>query len=110
VDLLKAWLVRYKFKNWKETETRKKRVTPKMKKDRAKKIAEKLNNPALWRTHGRGINMDVLREDLDLKINDFRENDELKKALTSYCQLAWDYKIKRSHDIIIHRRRKYSGY
>lgn len=43
IELLRDWLVRYKFKNWNETETNKKRVTPPMKRARANKIARNLS-------------------------------------------------------------------
>lgn len=43
IALLEEWLVNYKFKNWKVTETRKVRVTAKMRKDRAREIAMNLN-------------------------------------------------------------------
>lgn len=46
-DLLKQWLVQYKFKNWVVTQTRKQPVTPGMRKQRASEIASKLNNTKL---------------------------------------------------------------
>lgn len=44
VDLLKKWLVRYKFKNWTSTRTRSIEVTPAMREKRAAEIAGKLND------------------------------------------------------------------
>src|SRR5207237_10665667 len=44
VSLLEEWLVKYKFKDWKVTETTKKRVTLTMKKKRANDIAKALND------------------------------------------------------------------
>lgn len=40
IALLEDWLVKYKFKNWKVTETSKKPVTATMRKKRAKAIGE----------------------------------------------------------------------
>ena len=55
--LLKEWLVKYKFKNWKVTQRRKVPVTRKMKEQRAEEIAGKLNDTRLWHSHGRGIQL-----------------------------------------------------
>ena len=55
ITLLKEWLVKYKFKNWTVTQTRKLTVTPAMRRQRAQEIAEKLNNPDRWHTHGHGL-------------------------------------------------------
>jgi len=43
IRLLKQWLVKYKFRNWKKTRTRSIPVTRKMRLDRAEQVAEKLN-------------------------------------------------------------------
>ncbi len=48
IALLKEWLVKYKFKNWKKTKTRGLRVTQQMRRARAEEIGMKLNNPDLW--------------------------------------------------------------
>src|ERR1700693_2742299 len=42
VELLKAWLVKYKFKNWKRTKTKKQLVTARLRKQRALEIGNKL--------------------------------------------------------------------
>jgi len=66
-DLVVEWLSKYKFQNWKETKTRKISVTEKMKKERAREIANELMNHAKWRTHGRSIKIEDL-ESIGLKI------------------------------------------
>ena len=43
IALLEEWLVKYKFKNWKVTKTKGKKVTPTMRKHRANEVATKLN-------------------------------------------------------------------
>ena len=60
-DLLIKWLSQYKFKNWKETETRMIPVTDEMKRNRAEEIAEQLSLTGRWHSHGRGINMHTLK-------------------------------------------------
>ena len=84
IDLLKRWLTSYKFKDWNKTETSQTSVTRKMKEDRATEIARQLNDQDRWLTHGRGIDMNTLRDELRLKIDDFGADPELKKAV-------WDY-------------------
>lgn len=71
ISLLKEWLVKYKFKNWKKTQTRKLTVTKAIRVARAEEIAKALNKIDKWNSHGRGIHMAVLRKDLKLLIQDF---------------------------------------
>jgi hypothetical protein len=87
VALLEEWLVKYKFKDWKKTETTRKKVTLKMKRDRAKEIAEKLNEPKRWNSHGIGIGMERIRRDLNLKIDDFGENEKLNENVRRYHKI-----------------------
>jgi hypothetical protein len=112
VDLLKQWLVKYKFKNWDVTETRGIPVTEAMKIKRAKEIAEKLNNTRLWRSHGRGISMDVIGRNLNLKVEDFGSLPhlaDLNRAVRSYYRLTWDYMQRRGIEFVIHTRKGLFG-
>ncbi len=84
VDLLKRWLTSYKFKDWTVTESRELEVTREMKESRATEIATQLNDQKRWLTHGRGIDMETLRDELRVRIDDFGSKTELKKAV-------WDY-------------------
>ena len=63
-DLVKEWLEKYKFKKWTVTETRKIIVTDERRKERANEIAEKLCNHTKWRSHGRSLNLNDLKDDL----------------------------------------------
>lgn len=99
---LKEWLVKYKFKNWLITETRKKPVTRAMRKLRALTIANQLNNPDRWHTHGHGISMEVLRQDLKLIIDDFGANPTMRDGIRNYHSLLADYMTKRGNMGIIH--------
>jgi hypothetical protein len=109
IALLEEWLVKYKFKNWKETETRKDKVTPTMRKKRAREIAEKLNEVDRWHSHSRVIPMEVARRDLNLLIDDFGENPVLARPVHDYFKLLKDYMMRRGHifNLVIHTR---SGY
>lgn len=102
IAFLEEWLVKYKFKNWKVTETHKKQVTNKMRKQRAHKIAAELNNPDRWHTHGHGISMEVLRRDLKLLIDDFGANAEMSDNIKQYHGLMTDYMMKRGTKGVIH--------
>ena len=95
IDLLKKWLVEFKFKNWSKTETRGKTVTGAMRKARARRIAQQLLNTKKWHSHGRGIPMEVLRNDLKLKINDFGKDAQLGPKVREYWRLLKDYQERR---------------
>lgn len=84
VDRLKEWLPKYKFKHWNETETRKLKVTKKMKEEKAEEIAKKLIDHAKWRTHGRSLKRKDL-EKVGLRIQNLEENEKL-------CEIV--YRIK----------------
>ena len=98
IALLKEWLVKYKFKNWRVTADTKTKVTPAMRRARAEEIATRLNDTEHWHSHSRGISMVVARRDLKLLINDIDENAKLSNALREYNTLLLDYRMKRGHD------------
>lgn len=100
--LLEEWLVKYKFKNWTETETSRTLVTPDMKRNRAREIADKLNDPKLWNSHGIGINMERLRRELNLKIDDFGASAKLNEGIRNYHRLLSDYMVKMGSMAAIH--------
>lgn len=104
IAFLKEWLVKYKFKNWKITETQRNKVTQGMRKKRAKIIGEELNKTERWHTHGYGISMAVLRNDKNLKllIYDFDEFPTWCDIIKSYNNLFDDYMRRRSHRGVIH--------
>jgi hypothetical protein len=89
--LLKEWLAKYKFKDWKITETHKTPVTAEMRQKRALEVAEKLMNHQQWHSHGRPISMEVLRRDVNLKIEDFGEHPDLSHEIKDYQQFLADY-------------------
>ncbi|MCY4291950.1 MAG: hypothetical protein OXC72_09365 [Roseovarius sp.] len=104
IDLLINWLTQYKFKNWKFTETKKDEVTDKMKEDRAREIAALLNDPEKWHSHGRAIDAKTLRNEVNLKIDNFEEDDELYKVIREYFELLTDYVRQSGHMSFIHTR------
>ena len=73
-DLVSDWLVQYKFKKWKTRESTGAPVTEEYKRVRAKEVAEKLCNHSLWRSHGRSIKIEDLK---DLLLIEHIEDDSV---------------------------------
>lgn len=109
IDLLKKWLVKYKFKNWTKTRTNGKSVTPKMKEDRAELIAQRLNDTGEWKVHSRGLSMQVIERELNLMIEDFGAVPELNKKIRSYYRLLQDHMIGSRNGVVIHTKGRYLG-
>ena len=104
IDLLIRWLTKYKFKDWKWTETKRKKVSIGMKEERAGEIAALLNDPEKWHSHGRAIDAKTLREEVNLKIDSFEENDALYAAIREYFELLRDYMQQGNLISFVHTR------
>lgn len=107
VDLLERWLVKHKFKNWNRTAGRGVPVTATMKAKRAKQIANKLNDTRKWRSHGRGLSLQVIQNDLNLLVEDFGADPNLgnlNRSVRSYYRLFQDYMKKMGRTIAVHTR------
>lgn len=109
ITLLKKWLVKYKFKNWKKHRTNKEklgnRVTIHEKRERAEEIAGKLSDNNLWKSHSRPINIETLKNELRLEIEDYSEKKELRRDIRSYYDLLSDYVKMSQNHIFIHTRK-----
>lgn len=101
-DLLKKWLVQYKFKNWDKTKTRGMAVTKTMREQRAAKVAETLNDTKRWRSHGRGLSIGVIEKALELQVENFGTNVELNRRVRAYYRLLQDYLVGRNHTRLLH--------
>jgi predicted GIY-YIG superfamily endonuclease len=110
IALLEEWLVKYKFRYWKRTETHRRKVTKEMKVARAKRIGEQLNQTDHWHSHSRGLSMTVLRGKLNLKIDDYGIHPTLGPAIRSYYALLRDYMARMGHDLVVHTNRTYHGH
>ena len=88
IDLLKKWLVEYKFKDWTlhRTTNRGKPVTQDEKQVRAEEIAAALSDHRLWHSHGRSLSLEKLQS-LRLEIDDFSANTDLRSAIRQYHDL-----------------------
>ncbi len=108
IELLKQWLVKYKFSRWTthRTDPVKKGqvVTDDEKEKRAEEIASDLSNNKKWKSHGRPIPLSVLRE-LKLEINDYSNDDQMKSLIKEYYELLIDYINKNSIPFFMHTRR-----
>lgn len=102
-DLIKEWLVKYKFKNWKKTDKRKLKVTKKMKEDRAAKVADVLGDAARWHSHGRGITLrDLQSDEINILIDDYGADVDLSRKIRQYYDLFTDYCHKRQARSALH--------
>jgi hypothetical protein len=110
ISLIKEWLVKYKFKNWKRTKKRGLKVTPLLRRTRAQEIATILNKTERWHAHGCGISMAVLKRELNLMIEDFGKNAEIDRKIGNYYNLLDDYMTKRGNSGVLHMVGKYRPY
>lgn len=91
VDMLKKWLTKYKFKNWTIHSSDGTPVTIEEKEKKALEIANKLSDNNLWKSHGRPIGIQVLREELKLEIIDFEDDTELNEIICEYYDGLTEY-------------------
>jgi len=102
IDLLRRWLANYKFKDWVETETRAEPVTQDMKEERADWIARQLNDHHRWLTHGRGLDMVTLQEELKLKIHDYGQDPHLGQQIWDYFWFLRDHMARNGISSFVH--------
>lgn len=103
-ELLVKWLSEYKFKDCTTTESRGITVTDDMKKRRAEEIAEQLSQNDYWHSHGRGIDMLTLINDLKLKIEDYSQISGLSTLVREYFELMNDYMSREQLRSFVHTR------
>jgi hypothetical protein len=94
IDLLKKWLVKFKFKDWSNHQTNpdllNQPVTVLEKEQRANEIADLLSNNNEWKSHGRPINIDTLENKLRLKIEDY-SNEPIRPLIRDYYELLSNF-------------------
>lgn len=108
VALLKKWIVKYKFATWKVHNTtpsiKGNIVTPEEKEVRAEEIAHLLSENSEWHSHGRSINIEILKTKLKLKIEDYSKNPSRTKLIRGYNDLVTEYIRKNNIDAFMHSR------
>ena len=91
VDMLKKWLTKYKFKDWVTHSNNGQPVTEAEKEARALEIANMLSDNNVWKSHGRPIGIQVLTDELHLKIVDFEQDPELNSIISEYYDSLTEY-------------------
>lgn len=105
VDLLKKWLVDYKFKDWTKHRTTNpgSDVTAQEKADRAEEIARELANHKRWRSHGRNLDIVKLQE-LRIEIDDYSTDTALTAAIRGYNDPLTGYVDRLQMPFYLHSR------
>ena len=79
-----------------------------MKRARAREIADALNDVKRWNSHGIGINMARIRQDLNLVIDDFGQQPKLNEGIRRYHRLLTDHMSKMNQESIVQTRQLYN--
>ncbi|MER8564264.1 ATP-dependent Clp protease proteolytic subunit [Mesorhizobium sp. M0924] len=103
IDLLKKWLVDFKFKEWTHHRTTNvgTEVTASEKLQRAEEIATALSDHRRWHSHGRALSVDKLKA-LRLEIDDYSANETLRSAIRGYNDLLTAYTDRMGLPFIMH--------
>ncbi len=103
VDLMRDWLVEYKFKNWTTHRTTNPgaSVTVAEKEARAKTIADELANHKTWHSHGRALDLRKLNR-LRLEIDDYSGDDQLLAAIRGYNDPLTSYTDRLGMSFFLH--------
>ncbi len=100
ISLLKKCLVEYKFKNWtthrSDLNKKGKQVSQMEKEERATQIANILGDNKIWHSHGRFIGINTLKNLLRLEIEDYSEDENLKKLIRTYNDMITGYILRNS--------------
>lgn len=102
IDLLKKWLVTYKFKNWNKHKDGNP-VTLVEKQQRAEDIAKELSNNNTWKSHGKGITIAELTG-LKLRIEDYSGDLVLRPLIRDYYNTMDEYVRTHKLSLFIHDR------
>ena len=103
VDLLKKWLVEYKFKDWTQHRTTHPGapVTDFEKAERAEQIARELADHKKWRSHGRSLDIAKLTS-LRIEIDDYSDNEEIRSAVREYNDPLTGFVDRMRIDFVLH--------
>ncbi|KHS76613.1 serine dehydrogenasease [Pectobacterium brasiliense] len=103
-DLLKKWLVEYKFRDWKIHSTNQeligKPVTEEQKIDRAEEIATALSDNRRWHSHSRTIGINTIVYDLRLKVEDYTHEKDMSASIKELHKLLTEFRYKTNREIV----------
>ena len=109
IELLKEWLVKYKFKNWDKHRTSSSKIGQPVTHDekvvRATEIARDLGNNKIWHSHGRSIGISALANILKLEIEDYSNDLTLKPLIRQYNDLICQYILRNGSEVFLHSRK-----
>jgi hypothetical protein len=107
IDLLKRWLVAYKFKDWKVHRTNNPGtlVTAEEKEARAEEVAKALSDHHRWHSHGRMLDIVKLKS-LGLEIDDYSADQKLRVAIRAYNDLLTAYTDRMGLQFIFHNHKQ----
>lgn len=105
-DLLKNWLVEFKFKDWTTHRTNNpgSPVLPHEKKKRAEEIATALGNHTLWRSHGRSIDLPKLKA-MRIEIDDYSDDEDFRNLIREYNDPLTGFIDRMGLGVFIHNHR-----
>jgi len=106
IDLLKKWLVQYKFKDWNHHQTTNPGsvVTLDEKEARAEEVARELANHRRWRSHGRNLDLEKLNA-LRIAIDDYSDKPALSEAIRGYNDPLTGYIDRQQLSFYLHNHR-----
>lgn len=108
IQLIKDWLVRYKFKNWNTHKTNPaqigEQVTAQEKEQRAAEIAIMLGDNKVWHSHGRCIDINKLKYLLRLEIDDYSNDSILKPLIRNYNDTIISYITRMKMNFFLNSR------
>ena len=93
IDLMKNWLVKYKYSNSLMSETEKINL--------AESIAKNLNDYRKWQSHGRPLNLETIQK-LGLDVVDFGKDELLEKEIMNFHDLFEDYMAYQNTNAMIY--------
>lgn len=103
-DLLKKWLVEFKFRDWQVHETNVAKlgqpVTQDEKIERAREIATVLSDNKKWHSHSRTIGINTIVYDLRLKIEDYTNQQDMRLAINELHKLLNEFRYKTNREIV----------
>jgi|AZIJ01.1.fsa_nt_gi hypothetical protein len=104
INLLKEWLVKYKFKDWTHHRTTNPGapVTEEQKEERAEQIARDLSDNNLWHSHGRMIGINRVTNGLKLEIEDYSNEKDLRQNLRIYSELLAEHAERQQTTFMLH--------